>query len=937
VYGSHSRLAELIAAGAPRSVSIWGPPGHDKTAFLRDLADHAGRLTVCDLTREDDADLARQLFDALAGRDAAAALRSAADRLALRPGHASATSRDALRREWSVMREPHLVALRDPDGALASPAGADLLQLLVGALPAARTLAVVTRAPLPPALQEILASGPSPVVGPADLAFTPGETETLAAAAGLSPDAARAIAVLARGWPLVTRLLIALAARDDARTVLADAAAVPREVLFGLTVHRRIALLRAAARDALIVAALLPGATHGDLLRVLGDACDDVAFAELCALPFVERSGGSVRVHPEVVRLLRERFASRVQGLYEDVLQVLTGEGKYVEAAHVALGRRDSLRAAAVVDAAPSYFAMPLPLHEYERIIDRLDPGLVTRFPNLWIATIPYRNFAVDRATFVREAETVHYCLPAGASLDQRAATLTILANAYVNLGRREDGEQLIRDALQGFASTPSRARATVLNFLASLRGIEGRFTEARALASEAAGIARIDFADNQTLHYIEAHEATYRGRVERVVVIFDELLRRTAALDLPLHAAFTAGNAAFFVWANGADEHFERYLAAMEDALMPGTERGFAPQLDAARGRTPQMDQAYLNPVAAAIAYLYRMAASSDRDVALEAARAAARAADVRCDPYVQILAHAALYVLDASARRDEANVLRTVVAPVESPELHEAVEAIVAGRSAGVLEPFLRTRVLRTMPAPQPRLAVELFRGTATLDGTPLRLSDKEFELLAFLAAAQGPVTRDRIGEALWDHLDPEEWPNNLKVTLSRLRAKIQVRDAVVLNDGQYRLSPAVDVDLRRIEALVRGTPPESLDEMVRDTLQRVLRSYGAVAGRYERFLWMQSTVVRMDELVCRAGILVAEDALRAGRLDEALDLARQVEAIDPYDEAACAMALRAYRARGDADAARREFRRYATALANELGAAPSSRLAALAREPE
>lgn len=934
MYGSHSRLAELIAAGRPRSVIVWGPPGHDKTAFLRALAGEA-QLTACDLTRDDDADLAGQLFDALAGRDAAVALRSAADRLALRRGQIRATSRDALRREWSEPREPHFVALRDPGGALASPAGADLLQLLVGTLPGSRTLAVITRTPLPPALQEIFANGPSSLVGPADLAFAPDETEMLAAAAGLSADDARAIAALGRGWPMVTRLMIALAARDDARTILDDAAAVPREALFGLTVHRSIASLRASARDALVAAALLSSATHGDLVRVLGDACDDVAFAELCALPFVDDSGGTVRVHTEAVRLLRERFASRLHALYEDVLQVLIGEGKYVDAAHVALGQRDPLRAAAVIDAAPSYFAMPVALHEYERVIDRLDPALVTRFPNLWIATIPYRNFAVDRATFVREAETVHYCLPAGASLDQRAATVTILANAYVNLGRRGDGEQLIRDALQGFASGPSRARATVLNFLASLRGIEGRFTEARALASEAAGIARIGFADNQTLHYIEAHEASYRGRVDRVVVIFDELLRRTATLDLPLHAAFTAGNAAFFVWANGADEHFERYLAAMEDALMPGTERGFAPQLDAARGRAPHMDEAYLNPVAAAISYLYRMGASSDRGVALESARAAARAADVRGDPYVQLLAHAALYVLDASARRGEANVLRAVVAPVEAPELHQAVEAIIAGRPAGVLEPFLRRRVLRAAPASQPCLAIELFRGTVTLDGTPLRLSDKEFELLTFLATARGPVTRDQIGEALWDHLDPEEWPNNLKVTLSRLRGKITVRDAVVLNDGRYRLSPSVDVDLRRVEALVRGTPPELLDETGRETLQQVLRSYEAVAGRYARYGWMQSTVVRMEELVCRAGILVAGDALRAERLDEALELARQVEAIDPYDEAACEIALRAYRARGDADAARREFRRYATALANELGAAPSPRLAALARE--
>ncbi|MDB5071619.1 MAG: transcriptional regulator, AfsR/DnrI/RedD family [Candidatus Eremiobacteraeota bacterium] len=934
--GPVPNLADFIAEGAPRVLTIWGPPGYDKTAFLRSYAGHAGLLTLCDLPVDDEPpNLARVVLEAMLERDRALAVRSAVDRLALRREQIAANSREALRREWPVAADPELFALRDPFGALPSPAGADLVGELVGTLPPKRTLALVTRAPLPSALQQIVSRETSAVIGPPDLSLGVDDVLAIAEQSAVSVASARAVHDVAHGWPLVTRLLLLLEQRDRDPELLAEAASVPRDMLLALVMHRTIARLKDVVRDGLLVASLRPGSSQADLVRVLGDGCDDFVFAQLSALPFVETENAKLYVHAEIVRLLRERFGPLVKALYERVLSVLAGEGEYVQAAQVALGQRDVMRAAAMIDAAPTYFAVPVTLQEYERVIDRLDRSLITRFPNLWIATIPYRNFSVDRATFVREAETVYYCLPSSASADQRAAMSILLANAYANAGRIAECEQVIDDALSGFARDASPARASMLNFVASLRGIEGRFRLARALASEAAALSPTGFAENQTLHYIEAHEATYRGKVERIVVIFDELLRRSERDELPLHVAMTAGNAAFFTWANGADADFERYLIAMEDALLPGIERGFAPMIDAARGRSPQLEEGYSSPVVAAIAHLYRMGVSGDRDVAVDAARAAVRAADQRRDPYVQILAHAALYTLDASARAAEAQVLRAIVEPIESAELHAAIGGLLTGGAAGVLEPFLQQRVVRARAAAKQKLTIDILSARVTRDGARVQLSDKEFELLALLATAHGPLSRDRIGEALWDHLDPEEWPNNLKVTLSRLRGKLAERDAVIAGNGSYRLSPSIDVDLRRAEALVRECEGGMLDDAKRDALRAALDSYDASASsRYDRYVWMQSTLARINELLCRAGMLLAADALRAERLDDALAYARRVEAIDPYDEAACELVLRVHRVRGDSDAARREFRRYATALANELGATPSRRLAELVR---
>jgi two-component system OmpR family response regulator len=905
--------------------------------LLRAFAERIGPLVVCDVPVADGrADLARPVLEALVSRDRSRAARSAAGRLAQPRRLAAVTTREALRREWPLAAGPELFALRDVTGALATPAGLDLVEELISALPASRTLALTTRMPLPPALVQIAGREALLTIGPEELALRRDEVDELSRQAHLGPDDACAVYEIARGWPLVSRLLVGLIARDS-RASIELAGTLPAESLLAFTAHRTIAGLDGELRDALVVASVLPGATQLDLVRVLGDRYDDLLFAQLLALAFVEQDGDRAIVHPDVAELLRLRFGPLVSALYERVLHALTGDGAYAEAARVALGGSDVQRAAAILDAAPPYTAARVPLGEYERVLDAIDRELVTRYPNVWLATIPYRAFSVDRNTYVREAETVYYCLPRRTPPNQRAVVLIHLASAYANVGRSRESDELLADALQGFAREPSAARATLLTFSATLRGIEGRFTLARALAAEAAAISEPDpvFGENQTLHYIEAHEAAFRGRYDRALVMFDELVRRLAREELPLYLAYSATNGAFIAWASGDQARFERYLGVIEDSLTPGIERGFAPMLEAARGRDPKLDEHYPWPVLAAIAHLYRAGEAADDAEALASARRAAAAADERRDPYAQIFAHAAVYLLDRKAREAEERALLAVVETVESPELEDAIRGLVGGQPAGILEPFVRLRVLRDRERREPRLTVELLAGRVTRDGEPVKLTDKELELMALLACAHGALSRDRVGEALWGHLDPEEWPNNVKVTLSRLRTKLGARDAVLSSNGGYRLAPTIEVDLRRAETITRQLSDGALGDGVRDVLRAIVAAYrSGSAARYERFGWMQSSLVRIHGVICSAGLGLARDALSEGRFDEALAEAEAVAEIDPFDESACEVTVRALIARGDVDAARREFRRYSTALAAELGALPSERLATLIR---
>ena len=92
------------------------------------------------------------------------------------------------------------------------------------------------------------------------------------------------------------------------------------------------------------------------------------------------------------------------------------------------------------------------------------------------------------------------------------------------------------------------------------------------------------------------------------------------------------------------------------------------------------------------------------------------------------------------------------------------------------------------------------------------------------------------------------------------------------------------------------------------------------------------MRPVVARITDLVCTAGIALARDAVRGERYADAARYARTIVDIDPYSEAACETLMQVAMRKGDIDAARREYRRYATALAEQLDAKPARHLTEL-----
>jgi two-component system alkaline phosphatase synthesis response regulator PhoP len=78
---------------------------------------------------------------------------------------------------------------------------------------------------------------------------------------------------------------------------------------------------------------------------------------------------------------------------------------------------------------------------------------------------------------------------------------------------------------------------------------------------------------------------------------------------------------------------------------------------------------------------------------------------------------------------------------------------------------------------------VSIDLEKRQATLNGEPLNLTGKEFDLLAYLVANAGRVvSRDEIFEAVWGG-QPTSESNVIEVFICHLRTKIRDREAKII----------------------------------------------------------------------------------------------------------------------------------------------------------
>jgi two-component SAPR family response regulator len=195
-----------------------------------------------------------------------------------------------------------------------------------------------------------------------------------------------------------------------------------------------------------------------------------------------------------------------------------------------------------------------------------------------------------------------------------------------------------------------------------------------------------------------------------------------------------------------------------------------------------------------------------------------------------------------------------------------------------------------------------------------------------LFFYILLHGAVERDAIGLVFWPELPAQKVTSNFHSTLYRVRQAVG-SDAVVVEDGKYRLAVEYWFDVDQFDALVeraRLLPPH--DWQAEELWRRAVQLYrGELLPEVDR-AWI---VVRRREL----GDKYMEALVELGRchevrgtLEEAIDRYRQALGENELREDIHRRVMRTYADAGRRSDAITQYRRCQEILRRELGIEPS-----------
>lgn len=218
-------------------------------------------------------------------------------------------------------------------------------------------------------------------------------------------------------------------------------------------------------------------------------------------------------------------------------------------------------------------------------------------------------------------------------------------------------------------------------------------------------------------------------------------------------------------------------------------------------------------------------------------------------------------------------------------------------------------------------------LGRPTVLADGVEVEgpRGHKAWGLLAYLVGSGAPVPRDRLLPLLFP--DAEDKLAALRWNLAQLRRVVGQHSAFAGDPVAMGLGPTVRVDTR----LLAAAPwYEVVDEVELGAPLLEGFSFPSCAG-FE--LWLEGERQRMLGLAANALREAARAHTASGRFDEAVGYARRLVALQPWDQNAHELLVRALAQAGEVAAARDHVGLVTELFLDELGMKPSRSLAAAA----
>lgn len=930
------RLLDRIYRVQPKILVLLAPAGFGKSTLLRQLPLEGGPTAVCDCTDvRDDLDLARRLTDALAILRSDA--QTEADRSLL--GDGALTVAERLNRTLEEWRAPFpgTVVFENAEHFSEVPIAREFFARLFANRPAERRIVVCTRRPFRISLSKFAPPHEILVLRARELAFDLADVAALFTPYIGDADSIERIMTISEGWPVAVLLLRRFASEGRVAMLLDRLDDIAFAELHDYLQHEIVADFEPSLYRALFVCAALENPTPIDL-RAAGIPDDQIdALSELAKQsPFLSRSAdGRFGIHPLLGALLIENRGDRRIELLRTTAAYYERERNLPRAAELLMIAGDQADAALMLSGHEA-IRDRTPATVYARLISRLDPVLVQRYPRLWGMTAIARLFTKPTQMLLDEAESLWRTLPLETSLQERYYIFVFRVLLMSYLGQLDAALDLLAgfmDVIQSTEAPDELLGAYLLYIRGILRARAGRISEGeRDLHSSLPFLEERDVLASGTYLCLGADVARVRGErpIERQFI--ERALERVRRATLPNFMAFDYAEAFIGAWLAGDAEQAAQHAQKLDDYVERSRAHAFAFLAAAANGRSAEPEPADLS---AYVAYGYMVALSNSTNDAERTtmARAAFEAARESHRPFIIALAAVAVALVDREKRDEYCAIAQEAAATCDAPALQEAVRAVAAERPSGMLDAFVAHVVSDRSNVVRP-LVVHVSRAGVDVDGTPVAMTGRELELVLALSVRREPTSRLKLASMLWPDLDEAAALNALSVCLHRARAHLKRRDAIVRQGDGYALHPDALVDLWDIERAAASL--RSKNSMSEGQRAALLDAWTALRNSRpascERWEWFEPIERRLCELRIEIASRLAKDALANGDTKLALELAGDLIALDECDEGAREIAIRAHLAEGDRGAAMRQFRALRDTLLAELQCEPSKALADL-----
>jgi DNA-binding SARP family transcriptional activator len=932
-----SALLDRLRRVQPRLIALVAPAGFGKSTLVRQFVEQGSSFAICDCAHvEDDLDFARRIVSTLAEEEPERGNTLSQRQLLL--GDASTPEMERVAIALAAWRDPaksSIFVFENAERILDLPAVRDVFTRLLAERPEERTVVVCSRVALRIHLSRFAAPHQIVTMRADDLAFERSDLDEL-----FKPllDAATLdrMYTASLGWPIAVFLLARFAVEGRLSGLLERLNDVAFEELHDYLADEVIASLPKSLTDALFAAACVPSANATDLEIATGleDAAPALMEFER-ASPFVRRSEvGEFTVHPLLSGMLTRHQLDRRVALLSTTALAYERRGDTLRAAELFLAIPDQEAASRALESVPVGDDRA-PSMRYSQLLSSLDRHLVRAQPTLWSGKALFQMFATDCAQLLNETQYVWAALSDETPVFKKYYVIATRVLLLTYLGRFEEALAFLEQVAPiDVADAPlSREVGYKLYLRGTILARMGRVDEAESDLLRVLPFAqRMDAMASAVEMLLGSDIARIRGDAAQErdrIMLSLEYARRSELMNV---VAFRLAEAAFSAWLQGDDRAMGTFADELQTIVDGYGIRGFAFFAGCARG----------DPIAVREADMLRwvlcghlIAASrgGDNAVALEHARAAARAAEEYPNPFLQTLA--ALTLAELSPADEHADAYARALAYAENAGSAAVPLAVVAARDAsgcGMLEPFIQR--LRTEHATVvPRLEISVLTGTVRNGGKTVHLGERELALTVALSLRQQPISQGTLIEMLWPDSDDPAAANALYACLHRLRNRLG-EDAVLRSaDGLY-LSDDATVDLWAIERRVACFRSHELaDDLEYGGVMAVYQALRPERpSRYLGWEWFAQMERYLSELRCNLGLRLGRYCVRAGRHDEALGLAREMMARDPCDEGAREVAITAYLGLGDRAAALQQYRQYRSVLMEELRCEPSPAIAAL-----